>query len=203
VHGSFWVVAVPPNLAGTDCLGPLFPDSLALHRSPAEAAKKWDEGFSILRIPGHACHAAWDPSRMVYTRNGRLNYANPGVDSWDAALAAGRPLVCPMTGRTSQAYTVHPISVGGKTFYDLDLATAKRLFGIPLHHDIMLHKKTLTVFDKHDWASRTASTGRVRLSPNAIRFFYARGTLDFDHTKYGLIVEKQAALDEVHFRRHQ
>ena len=35
---------------------------------------------------------------------------------------------------------VHPISVGGKTFYDLDLATAKRLFGIPLHHDIMLHK---------------------------------------------------------------
>jgi len=64
-----------------------------------------------------------------------------------------------MTGRTSQAYTVHPISVGGKTFYDLDLATAKRLFGIPLHHDIMLHKKTLTVFDKHDWASRTASTG--------------------------------------------
>ena len=24
-----------------------------------------------------------------------------------------------------------------------------------------------------------------------------RGTLDFDHTKYGLIVEKQAALDEV------
>ena len=71
---------------------------------------------------------------------------------------------------------VHPISVGGKTFYDIDLATAKRLFGIALQHDIMLHKKTLAVSDKHDWASSTASTGRVRLSPNAIRFFYARYT---------------------------
>ena len=50
------------------------------------------------------------------------------------------------------------------------------LRGIPLHEDIMLHKKTLTVFDKHDWASTTASTGRVRLSPNAIRFFYAMYT---------------------------
>ena len=39
--------------------------------SPAEAAKKWDESFSILRIPEHACHAAWDPSQMIYNRNGR------------------------------------------------------------------------------------------------------------------------------------
>ena len=71
---------------------------------------------------------------------------------------------------------VHPISVGGKTFYDLDLATAKRLVSIPLHHGIMLHKKTLTVSDKHDWASRTASTGCVHLPPNEIRFFYVRYT---------------------------
>ena len=39
--------------------------------SPAETAEKWEESFSILQVPGHACHATWDPSRMVYTRNGR------------------------------------------------------------------------------------------------------------------------------------
>lgn len=71
VHGTYWLVAVPQHLARADCLGPFFPGASVLYNSPAEAAKKWDESFSILQMPEHACHAAWDPSQMIYNRNGR------------------------------------------------------------------------------------------------------------------------------------
>ena len=52
------------------------------------------------------------------------------------------------------------MSIDGKIFYDMDLGTARQLFGIADIHNPMLQKKTLSTFDRHGWASKTATQAR-------------------------------------------
>ena len=78
------------------------------------------------------------------------------------------------TGTCTQ---VHPVTVNGKLFYEMDLAVARSLPGIPepwgnMH--VMLHRSTLSIFDKHSWASSIAPPGCSWLSANVISFFYVR-----------------------------
>lgn len=73
----------------------------------------------VCRVPRAACrepHVARPPARMPARPHliARLNYANTALDTWDKQLRDGRPLLCPMTSRTSRAYAVRKHMLRGR-----------------------------------------------------------------------------------------